>query len=113
MVAINVTQFNMPSLAASTGMGKGTILEFDLAGNILPTVGTYKTVSAIEFVVASIITPNYFWLTGPTLSDTLRSSSDTIYYPIPWSIIVYGSSANLDTTTCVWTCTGLWQCTFM
>jgi len=47
MVTPNVTQFNMTGLAASTGMGASTILEFDSEGNILPTAGTYKIVSAI------------------------------------------------------------------
>jgi len=36
MVASNVTAFNMAGLAALTGTGMGTILEFDLGGNVLP-----------------------------------------------------------------------------
>jgi len=52
MVASNVTQFNIPGLVASTGTGAGTILEFDLADNVLPMAGTYKTVSAIDTVIA-------------------------------------------------------------
>jgi len=40
MVATNVTAFNMASLVPSTGTGAGTILELDLAGNILPSAGT-------------------------------------------------------------------------
>jgi len=57
MVASNVTQFNIPGLAASTGTGVGTILEFDLAGNILPMAGTYKTVLAIGTVITTINAP--------------------------------------------------------
>jgi len=57
MVVTNVTAFNMTSLAASTGTSAGTILEFDSVGNILPTAGTYKTVSAIDTVIAAIDTP--------------------------------------------------------
>jgi len=70
MVATNVTQFNIPGLAASTGTCAGTILEFDSAGNIFPMAGTYKTVSKIDTAIASINAPNYFWFTGPTLSGT-------------------------------------------
>jgi len=43
MVATNVTQFSILGLAASTGTGAGTILEY-FAGNILPIAGTCKTV---------------------------------------------------------------------
>jgi len=57
MVANNVTAFNMTGLAASTGTSAGTILEFDSEGNILPTAGTYKTISAIETAFASIDAP--------------------------------------------------------
>jgi len=58
MVASNVTQFNIPGLVASTGTSAGTILEFDSAGNILPTAGTYKkTILAIGTAIASINAP--------------------------------------------------------
>jgi len=60
MVAPNVTQFNIPGLAALTGTGAGSILEFDLASNVLPTAGTYKTVSAIDTAIAAINAPNIF-----------------------------------------------------
>jgi len=107
MVVTNVTAFNMTGLAASTGTGAGTILEFE--GNILPTAGTYKTVSAIDTVIASINAPNYFWFTSLTLSGP-----ENDFTPIPWGSIVYGNPANLDTTTGMWTCSaaGLWQFTF-
>jgi len=89
MVAPNVTQFNILGLTPSTGTSTGTILEFDLAGNINA--------------------PNYFWFTAPTLSGTENN-----FTPIPWGSIVYGNPANLDTTTGMWTCpaAGLWQFTF-
>jgi len=57
MVSSNVTTFNMAGLAALTGTGEGTILEFDLAGNVLPTAGTYKTVAAIYTAIAAINAP--------------------------------------------------------
>jgi len=53
MVAPHVTQFNIPGLVASTGTGAGTILEFDSARNIIPMAGTYKTILAIDTVIAS------------------------------------------------------------
>jgi len=109
MVASNVTAFNISGLAASTGTSAGTILEFDLAGNILPMAGTYKTVSANDTAIAAINAPNYFWFTAPT-----RSGTENDFTPIPWGTIVNSNPANLDTTTGVWTCpaAGLWQFTF-
>jgi len=106
MVAPNVTQFNIPSL---TGTSAGTILEFDLDGNMLPTAGTYKTVAAIDTAIAAINAPNYSWFTAPTLSGTENN-----FTPIPWGSIVYCNPANLDITTGMWTCpaAGLWQFTF-
>jgi len=109
MVTPNITTFNMAGLAALTGTGTGTILEFDSASNVLPTAGTYKTVAAINTAIATINAPNYFWFTAPTLSGTEGN-----FTPIPWGTINYGNPANLDTTTGMWTCpaTGLWQFTF-
>jgi len=109
MVASNLTVFNMAGLAALTGTSVGTILEFDLASNVLPTAGTYKTVAAIDTAIATINAPNFFWFTAPTLSGTEGN-----FTPIPWGTINYGNPANLDTTTGMWTCpaTGLWQFTF-
>jgi len=45
-------KFNILGLTPLTGAG--TILEFDLASNILPMAGTYKTVSAIDTAIASM-----------------------------------------------------------
>jgi len=110
MVAPNVTQFNVLGLTASTGTRVGTILEFDSAGNVLPTAGTYKIVSALDTAIAAINAPNYFWFTDPTLSGATENN----FTPIPWGSIVYGNPANLDTTASMWTCpaAGLWQFTF-
>jgi len=57
MVASNVNFFNMAGLLASTGTGKGTILEFDSASNVLPTAGTYKTVASINTAIAAVNAP--------------------------------------------------------
>jgi len=57
MVASNVNFFNMAGLLASTGTGEGTILEFDSAGNVLPTAGTYKTVASIDTAIAAVNAP--------------------------------------------------------
>jgi len=54
MVALNITSFNISGLAASTGSGEGTILEFDSAGNILPSVGTLNSVSKIDSAVSTL-----------------------------------------------------------
>jgi len=88
----------------------GTILEFDLAGNMLPTAGTYKTVASIDTAIAAINVPNFFWFTDPTLSGNTENISN----PIPWGSMVYGNPANLDTTTGMWICptAGLWKFTF-
>jgi len=47
MVASNVTSFNISGLTPSTGSREGTILEFDSSGNIIPSAGTYNSVSKI------------------------------------------------------------------
>jgi len=67
MVASNVTAFNIAGLAALTGTGTGTILEFDLGGNVIPTAGTYKTVASIDTAIAAVNAPNFFWFTDPSL----------------------------------------------
>jgi len=79
------------------------------SGNIIPSAGTYNTVSSIDKIIATINAPNFFWFTDPSLSG-----AKTTFNPIPWGTIVYGNSSNFDTTTGVWTCptAGLWQFTF-
>jgi len=54
IVASNVTSFNISGLTASTGTGAGTILEFDSSGNIIPSAGTYNTVSSIDTEFSSL-----------------------------------------------------------
>jgi len=62
VVASNVTPFIIPGLTASTGTGEGTILEFDSSGNIIPSAGTYNTVSKIDSAI-SAIKNNYIFFT--------------------------------------------------
>jgi len=54
MVAPTITSFNISGLTASTGTGEGTILEFDSSGNIIPSTGTYNTVSKIDTELSSL-----------------------------------------------------------
>jgi len=110
MVVPNITSFNISGLTTSTGTGTGTILEYDSTGNVLPTAGTYNTVSKIDTAIWDINTPDFFWFTDPNISD----ATENTFAPIPWGSIVYGNPANLDTTTGMWTCptAGLWQFTF-
>jgi hypothetical protein len=56
VVASNVTSFNISGLTMSTGTGQETILEFDSSRNIIPSVGTYNSVSKIDTVVADLQT---------------------------------------------------------
>jgi len=108
MVATNVTQFNIPGLTASTGTGAGTILEFDLAGNILPTAGTYKTVSAIDTAIASIDAP--YAMSWAANSEYTYDGSTTVQALAIWDTLSFGNSANMVTKT-TWSCpaAGLWH----
>jgi len=54
MVASNVTSFNISGLTPSTGSREGTILEFDSSDNIIPSAGTYNTVSKIDTELSSL-----------------------------------------------------------
>jgi len=105
VVAPNVTLFNMAGLAASTGTGAGTILEFDLAGNILPTAGTYKTVLAIDTAIASI-----YAMSWAANSEYTYDGSTTVQALAIWDTANFGNSANMATKT-TWTCpaAGLWH----
>jgi hypothetical protein len=53
-IAPAVTSFNFPSLAASTGSGEGTIIEYDSSGNIIPSAGTYNSVSKIDTEISTL-----------------------------------------------------------
>jgi len=101
MVVSNVTAFNMVGLAASTGTSVGTILEFDLAGNILPTTGTYKTVAAIDTAIAAINAP--YAISWAANSEYTYSSSTTVQALAIWDTISFGNSANMATKS-TWIC---------
>ena len=108
VVAPNVTLFNIPGLAASTGTGAGTILEFDSTSNILPTAGTYKTVSAIDTAIASIDAP--YAMSWAANSEYTYASNSTVQALAIWDTLSFGNSANMATKT-TWTCpaAGLWS----
>jgi len=53
MVAPTITSFNISGLTSSTGTGEGIILEFDSSGNIIPSVGTYNSVSKIDNAIGA------------------------------------------------------------
>jgi len=108
MVASNVTSFNMAGLAALTGTGGGTILEFDSEGNVLPMVGTYNTVSAIDTVIAAINAPcASSWYQTTTVSLDTSTTSQPLAL---WTASYFGDSGNMASGT-TWTCpaTGLWS----
>jgi len=101
MVAPNVTQFNIPGLAASTGTGAGTILEFDSAGNILPTAGTYKTVASIDTAIAAVNVP--YAMSWAANSEYTYDSSSTPQALAIWDTLSFGNSANMASAS-TWTC---------
>jgi len=76
MVAPTITSFNISGLTPSTGTSAGTILEFDLAGNILPIAGIYKTVSAIDTAIAAINAP--YAMSWVANSEYTYNSSTTV-----------------------------------
>jgi len=100
MVASNVTAFNIAGLAASTGTGACTILEFDLGGNVIPTAGTYKRVASIDTAIAAINEPYAMsWNSGTA------STFDSSYSPQPlvlWNVLVFGNSTNIASAS-TWT----------
>jgi len=108
MVASNVTSFNITGLAASTGTGEGTILEFDSAGNVLPTAGTYKTVASIDTAFAALNAPYAMSWTANN-QYTYDSSSSPQALAI-WDTVSFGNSANMASAS-TWTCpaAGLWN----
>jgi len=108
MVASNVTSFNITGLAASTGTGAGTILEFDSAGNVVPTAGTYKTVASIDTAFAALNAPYAMSWTANN-QYTYDSSSSPQALAI-WDTVTFGNSANMASAS-TWTCpaAGLWN----
>jgi len=101
MVASNITAFNIPGLIALAGTGLGTILEFDSAGNVLPTAGTYKTVLAIDTAIATINVP--YAMSWAANSKYTYSSSATVQALAIWDTLSFGHSANMATKM-TWTC---------
>jgi len=108
MVAPNVNLFNMAGLAALTGTGVGTILEFDLAGNILPTAGTYKTVASIDTAIAAINAP--YAMSWAANSEYSYDNNSSVQALAIWDTLNFGNSANMASKT-TWTCpaAGLWH----
>jgi hypothetical protein len=87
MVAPNITSFNISGLTTSTGTGEGKILEFDSSGNIIPSAGTYNSMSKIDTELSSLqssVNTNTSdintLLSGGTLFTTLSS------YTVPSNI---------------------------
>jgi len=97
MVAPNVTQFNIPGLIASTGTGAGTILEFDLAGNLLLTAVTYNTVASIDTVIAAINVP--YAMSWAANGQYTYDSSSRVQALTIWDTLSFGNSANMATKT--------------
>jgi len=93
MVAPNVTQFNIPGLTALTGTGAGTVLEFDLASNVLLTAGTYKTVAAIDTAIASINAP--YAMSWVANSQYTYDGSSSVQALAIWDTLSFGNSANM------------------
>jgi len=54
VVASNINSFIIPGLTQSTGSGEGIILEYNSSGNIIPSTGTYSTVSKIDTELSSL-----------------------------------------------------------
>jgi len=51
---ITTHSFNISGLTSSTGSREGTILEYDSEGNIIPSAGTYNTVSKKNTEISSL-----------------------------------------------------------
>jgi len=88
----------------------GTILEFDLGGNVLPTAGTYKTVASIDTAIAAVNAP-YAMSWAANSEVTINNLSVPQALGI-WDTINFGNSANLSNMF-TWTCpaAGLWNIT--
>jgi len=87
MVASTITSFNISGLTPSTGSGEGTILEFDSLGNIIPSAGTYNTVSKIDAELSSlesIVSSNTSSINTLLSGGTVFTSSGS--YTIPSNV---------------------------
>jgi len=83
-------------------------LEFDLAGNILPTEETYNTVLAIDTVIAAINAP--YAMRWAANSECTYDGSANVQALAIWDTISFGNCANMAAKT-TWTCpaAGLWH----
>jgi len=103
MVVPTITSFNISGLTASTGTGEGTILEFDSSGNIIPSAGTYNSVSKIDNAIGAAsgicpldsltqVSPTYLPLATPTTLGVLYGTLPTPSYVN--SSLSLGANAN-------------------
>jgi len=83
VVAPNVEIFNSPGLKPSTGSREGTLLGFDSSGNIIPSAGSYNSVSKIDTTISLKINLSYndtsFTVTV-TRGFVVESSSTNAYW---------------------------------
>jgi len=93
---------NLQSNLVSTGTNLG------VGGNVLPTAGTYKTVAAIDTVIAAINAPYAMsWVANSEYAYDISTSSQALAI---WDTLSFGNSANMATKT-TWMCpaAGLWH----
>jgi len=86
-IALSVTSFDMSGLTPSAGSREGTILEYNSAGNIIPSAGTYNSVSKIDTIICSLKDQpviQYVYDTSYTITVTggftVESSSTNTYW---------------------------------
>jgi len=84
MVVPNITSFIISGLTASTGTGIGTILEFDSSGNIIPSMGTYNTVSKIDTELQNSVSTNTSDITTLLSGGTVFTTS--VSYTVPSNV---------------------------
>jgi hypothetical protein len=107
-IAPAVTSFNFPSLAASTGTGAGTIIEYDSSGNIIPSAGTYNSVAALDTVIGNLLAP-YAMSWEAANEYAIDQTGNPVILPI-WGALNFGNTANMASLS-TWTCpaAGLWH----
>jgi len=88
MVALNITSFNISGLTASTGSGEGTILEFDSSGNIIPSAGTYNTVSKIDTIISTI--------QGQLPTKIIFTTTSTDPPDVTWTVLAGVNSITIE-----------------
>jgi len=74
-----ITSFNFPGLTSSTGSGEGTILEYDSLKNILPSSGTYNSISKIDTAITAIQNsiPKFFFLYSREFSSIIAAAQNS------------------------------------